>query len=168
MNGQVYSHWFICLFFINRKLVLFEKCPKRSIPNPQKQSRSTQKVSETVESNPAKGSSDTSTKSLPPFYFLAARHLDIRQFEKTTMASSISGSMRALALAKYCKPSGFNIATVPTPTISEPDEVLIKVYSASVNPVDVKLASGFGKMIDPKAAYAPSLAPVLCCYTSAR
>jgi hypothetical protein len=62
--------------------------------------------------------------------------------------------MKALVLAKYCKPSDYNIATVPTPRISKPDEVLVKVHSASINPLDVKMASGLGKMMDPHAQFA--------------
>lgn len=42
--------------------------------------------------------------------------------------------MRAIALSKYCKPNEYEVATLPTPEISNPDELLIKVYAASVNP----------------------------------
>jgi NADPH:quinone reductase-like Zn-dependent oxidoreductase len=59
--------------------------------------------------------------------------------------------MRALALSEYCKPSEYNIATLPTPKISKSDEILVKVQSAAVNPIDVKLASGLGKTMEPKA-----------------
>lgn len=59
--------------------------------------------------------------------------------------------MRALALSKFCKPAEYGIATLPTPTISKPDEMLIKVHSAAVNPIDVKMASGLAKMMEPKA-----------------
>jgi NADPH:quinone reductase-like Zn-dependent oxidoreductase len=54
--------------------------------------------------------------------------------------------MRAIALAAYGKPSQYDIATLPTPQITKDDEVLIKVHAASINPVDVKLASGAAKM----------------------
>lgn len=50
--------------------------------------------------------------------------------------------MRALVLPRYCKPSEYDVATVPTPQISKPDELLIKVHAASVNPIDVKMAAG--------------------------
>jgi NADPH:quinone reductase-like Zn-dependent oxidoreductase len=62
------------------------------------------------------------------------------------MASAIPTSMRAIALAAYGKPSQYDIATLPTPQITKDNEVLIKVHAASINPIDVKLASGITKM----------------------
>jgi NADPH:quinone reductase-like Zn-dependent oxidoreductase len=56
--------------------------------------------------------------------------------------SSVPATMRALAIAAYGKPSTFGIATVPTPQITQPDEVLIKVHAASINPIDIILADG--------------------------
>jgi NADPH:quinone reductase-like Zn-dependent oxidoreductase len=50
--------------------------------------------------------------------------------------------MRSLAISDYCTPDKYEIATVPTPTITNASDVLIKVHAASINPVDVKLASG--------------------------
>lgn len=52
-------------------------------------------------------------------------------------------TMRALALHRFGNPETYDIATVPTPKITQPDEVLIKVEAASINPVDVKLANGY-------------------------
>lgn len=66
--------------------------------------------------------------------------------------------MRAIALAKYCKPDEYEVATLPTPEITKPDEVLIKVHAASVNPVDVKLASGMMKAMK-KDTYVPQPRP---------
>lgn len=57
------------------------------------------------------------------------------------MASTkLPTTMRALALAQHCNPSAYNLANLPVPRITKPDELLIKVHAASVNPVDVKLA----------------------------
>jgi len=67
------------------------------------------------------------------------------------MASSIPSSMRALALAKYGKPSTYDVATLPTPKITKPDDVLIKVHATSINPVDVKMAGGMAKMLEKNA-----------------
>lgn len=50
--------------------------------------------------------------------------------------------MRALAIPTYGKPSSYGVATIPTPQITQPDEVLIKVHAASVNPIDIKVAEG--------------------------
>ncbi|OBT60742.1 hypothetical protein VE03_04553 [Pseudogymnoascus sp. 23342-1-I1] len=51
-------------------------------------------------------------------------------------------TMRALAIPKYGKPSSYGLATIPTPQITQPDEVLIKVHAASVNPIDITVAQG--------------------------
>ena len=61
------------------------------------------------------------------------------------MTSDIPSSMRAIALTKYVKPDEYEVATLPTPEITKPDEVLIKVHAASINPIDVKIASGVTK-----------------------
>jgi len=50
--------------------------------------------------------------------------------------------MRAVALSNYCKPTEYDVATLPVPEITKPDELLIRVYAASINPIDVKMASG--------------------------
>jgi NADPH:quinone reductase-like Zn-dependent oxidoreductase len=68
--------------------------------------------------------------------------------------------MRAVALSNYCKPSEYQVATLPTPHISKPDELLIRVRAASVNPVDVKMASGLGKLVG-KATYSSSSYPFI-------
>ncbi|KAG9236464.1 chaperonin 10-like protein [Amylocarpus encephaloides] len=65
----------------------------------------------------------------------------------SNMSTQIPKTMRAVALSKYCEPSEYELATLPVPGISEPDEVLIKVKAASVNPIDVKLASKIGKLL---------------------
>lgn len=62
------------------------------------------------------------------------------------MATKIPSSMRALSITDYSKPSGFDIATLPTPEIYRPDQILIKVLAASVNSIDVKMASGMTKL----------------------
>ena len=69
------------------------------------------------------------------------------------MASNIPRSMRAVALARHCKPSEYELMTLPTPEISRPDQLLIKVHAASVNPIDVKMASSLGKFME-KSKYA--------------
>lgn len=42
------------------------------------------------------------------------------------MSLKIPTTMRALALAKWGKPSDYNIATLPVPKIEKPDEVLLR------------------------------------------
>ncbi|KAH7364177.1 chaperonin 10-like protein [Rhexocercosporidium sp. MPI-PUGE-AT-0058] len=63
------------------------------------------------------------------------------------MATEIPTTMRTLALAQHCNPSSYNCATLPVPRITKPDELLIKVSAASVNPIDVKLAGDMGKLM---------------------
>ncbi|KAH9205797.1 chaperonin 10-like protein [Leptodontidium sp. 2 PMI_412] len=55
-------------------------------------------------------------------------------------------TMRALVLSAYGKPSTYHIRTVPTPKIKEPDEVLIRVYAAGVNRIDIDFANGIVKV----------------------
>jgi NADPH:quinone reductase-like Zn-dependent oxidoreductase len=59
------------------------------------------------------------------------------------MASNIPRSMRALAVSKYCLPAEYGIATLLVPEISQPDELLVRVHAASVNPVDVKMVGPY-------------------------
>jgi NADPH:quinone reductase-like Zn-dependent oxidoreductase len=63
------------------------------------------------------------------------------------MTSEIPTTMRAIALPAYCKPDKYDIGTIPVPKIKKPHEILIKVHAASINPIDVKMASGIGKLI---------------------
>jgi hypothetical protein len=73
------------------------------------------------------------------------------------MPSQIPTSMRAIALPEYCKPDKYDIGTLPTPVIGNPDDVLIKVHAASINPIDVKLASGVAKLMKKDKCVYPSL-----------
>ncbi|EON65854.1 hypothetical protein W97_05096 [Coniosporium apollinis CBS 100218] len=58
--------------------------------------------------------------------------------------------MRSLAIQRYCTPVDYDVLNVPQPQIEAPDDILIKVYAASINPVDVKVASGVAKMVQPE------------------
>jgi hypothetical protein len=72
-------------------------------------------------------------------------HLDFENTVETAkaMTSKIPTTMRAIALTKFCTPAEYNLGTLPVPKITKPDELLIRVRAASVNPVDVKLASSY-------------------------
>jgi len=63
------------------------------------------------------------------------------------MESAPTPTMRSLAIEKYCKPGEYEILDLPLPKIAAPDQILIKVHAASINPVDVKIASGLAKMV---------------------
>ncbi|KAI3574474.1 chaperonin 10-like protein [Fusarium oxysporum f. sp. albedinis] len=54
--------------------------------------------------------------------------------------------MLSITAPAYTSPSGYELSTIPRPTITEDNDVLIKVYAASINPVDVKKAAGVFKM----------------------
>jgi NADPH:quinone reductase-like Zn-dependent oxidoreductase len=53
-----------------------------------------------------------------------------------------SDTMLSITAPTYCAPLGYQLSTLPRPVVSEPTDVVIKVHAASVNPVDLKLASG--------------------------
>lgn len=54
--------------------------------------------------------------------------------------------MLCIATPAYSDPSKYQLSTLPRPTVTRPTDVLIKVHAASINPIDVKLASGMLKM----------------------
>lgn len=58
-----------------------------------------------------------------------------------------SSTMKSLSIEKYCKPDEYQILDLPVPKINGPEDVLIKVNAASINPFDVKIASGMAKML---------------------
>lgn len=62
----------------------------------------------------------------------------------------LPSSMKSLSIEKYCKPDEYQILDLSVPKISDPDDVLIKVNAAAINPIDVKIASGMAKMIWPQ------------------
>lgn len=55
--------------------------------------------------------------------------------------------MRSLAVSSYTTPDHYEVMDLPKPSIASPEEVLIKVHAASINPVDVKLAGGLAKLV---------------------
>jgi NADPH:quinone reductase-like Zn-dependent oxidoreductase len=63
------------------------------------------------------------------------------------MSPLIPPTMRSLAINSYCRPDKYEIVTIPTPQISQPDHVLVKVHASSINPNDMEMAGGMAKMI---------------------
>lgn len=55
--------------------------------------------------------------------------------------------MFSVAIDSYVEPSKYEIKQQPKPTIEKPLDVLIKVHASSINPIDVKRASGVMKPI---------------------
>lgn len=60
---------------------------------------------------------------------------------------TMPATMRQLVYPTYTSPDKFKFRTIAKPEISGPTEVIVKVYAASVNPVDVKRASGMMKFV---------------------
>ncbi|KAI9924847.1 hypothetical protein MW887_006704 [Aspergillus wentii] len=54
--------------------------------------------------------------------------------------------MLSLNTPTYSPPSGYQITDLPKPKLNSPDDVIIKVHAASINPVDVKKAGGMLRM----------------------
>ncbi|TPX07250.1 uncharacterized protein E0L32_010844 [Thyridium curvatum] len=63
------------------------------------------------------------------------------------MASSIPKTMKALVAPRYCKPKDYEIREIPTPTIENPDDVLIKVHAAGIQAGDTQMAGGMAKLL---------------------
>jgi NADPH:quinone reductase-like Zn-dependent oxidoreductase len=59
-------------------------------------------------------------------------------------------TMLAVIAPKFTKPTGYQVTQVPRPTVTEPDDVVIQVRAASVNPIDVKNAAGHLKLAIPE------------------
>ncbi|KAH8700926.1 chaperonin 10-like protein [Talaromyces proteolyticus] len=63
------------------------------------------------------------------------------------MTSVIPPTMRSLCVHAYVKPTEFGIADIPVPKITTPNQVLIRVHAACINPVDMEIAGGNFKAI---------------------
>lgn len=50
--------------------------------------------------------------------------------------------MTCITAPNFTDPSSYQISQLPRPAITAPTDVVIKVHAASINPIDVKLASG--------------------------
>lgn len=55
--------------------------------------------------------------------------------------------MQSIHITEYTGPEGYKLGELPAPVIEDVRDVLIKVHGASVNPIDVKVASGVMKGI---------------------
>lgn len=59
----------------------------------------------------------------------------------------MAAEMIAITAPSWVEPSGYELSKIPRPTISNANDVIIKVHAASINPIDVKKANGAMKMI---------------------
>jgi NADPH:quinone reductase-like Zn-dependent oxidoreductase len=58
----------------------------------------------------------------------------------------MAAEMFSVTAPGYTDPSGYELSTVPRPTVKDKTDVVIRVHAASVNPVDVKKADGVFKL----------------------
>lgn len=54
--------------------------------------------------------------------------------------------MRALVASKYCRPDEYEIAQLPLPELTEPNQVLIRIHAAAMQTGDCQFASGSARM----------------------
>lgn len=50
--------------------------------------------------------------------------------------------MLSLNISSYSDPSGYRVSELPQPGLISSKDVIVKVYAASINPIDVKRANG--------------------------
>lgn len=56
--------------------------------------------------------------------------------------SNDAPTMLCITVPTYTDPSKYELSRLPIPALSEPTDVCIEVHAASINPIDVKKASG--------------------------
>jgi NADPH:quinone reductase-like Zn-dependent oxidoreductase len=55
--------------------------------------------------------------------------------------------MLSINITQYATPQNYELSELPAPTVDDPNDILIKVHAASINPIDVKKASGASKAV---------------------
>jgi NADPH:quinone reductase-like Zn-dependent oxidoreductase len=55
--------------------------------------------------------------------------------------------MFSITISNYATPQKYELSELPAPTVEGPNDIVIKVHAASVNPIDVKKASGVSKVV---------------------
>ena len=55
--------------------------------------------------------------------------------------------MRSLVAPKYCPPSGYEVITRPTPTLTDPHSVLLRVHAAELSTGITQLAAGQFRLV---------------------
>lgn len=77
-------------------------------------------------------------------------HVHYRQCRIRTVQFNLKiilAGMHSINISKYTTPENYELGELPAPTVEDPKDVVIKVHAASVNPIDVKKASGVTKMV---------------------
>jgi NADPH:quinone reductase-like Zn-dependent oxidoreductase len=55
--------------------------------------------------------------------------------------------MFSINISNFTTPQNYELSELPAPTVEGPDDIVIKVHAASINPIDVKKASGASKAV---------------------
>ncbi|ETW06264.1 hypothetical protein H310_02558 [Aphanomyces invadans] len=69
------------------------------------------------------------------------------QAENESEDESSTSTMQACYYSKYGKPSVVQIGSLPRATLVAPDDILVRVHAASINPIDYKRREGAYKLI---------------------
>ncbi|KAI0876934.1 alcohol dehydrogenase [Hypoxylon argillaceum] len=64
--------------------------------------------------------------------------------------SDLPTTMRALVAPKFCRPSKYEVIDMPLPTITNPDDVLIRVHAAGLQAGDTQRARGASRILPGK------------------
>lgn len=62
-------------------------------------------------------------------------------------AEMSANDMLCVAAPSYTDPSRYELVRLPLPAVSTPTDVQIAIHAASINPIDVKKASGVFKVM---------------------
>ena len=55
--------------------------------------------------------------------------------------------MLSINIPRHTIPDNYELSDVPVPKIDNPKDILIRTHAASINPIDVKKASGASKLV---------------------
>jgi NADPH:quinone reductase-like Zn-dependent oxidoreductase len=55
--------------------------------------------------------------------------------------------MLSIIIPNHTTPENYELGEVPTPIVDNPKDILIKTRATSINPIDVKKASGASKLV---------------------
>jgi NADPH:quinone reductase-like Zn-dependent oxidoreductase len=67
----------------------------------------------------------------------------------TTTRQQLPATMRSLVAPRYTDPSGYKVIDVPLPTLTGPDDVLVRVHAAAIQTGDTQLAAGQARIFTP-------------------
>jgi hypothetical protein len=74
---------------------------------------------------------------------------ELNRVSGAKMSWTIPDTMRSLCIYSYRPPSEYEISTIPTPRITLPNHVLVKVAAGSINPADMEQGRGISRWLLP-------------------